>query len=121
MSETRFERFERLAAQFYRDTGMMAPGKDVAAMSGDTHTHEERVAAWLDWIRKPEAPTEAGWGFRVAGRSTKRWMCSKCRNQWATWKVSSVRGDARHCRYACAECLPRYVGPEAATAAQEAP
>jgi hypothetical protein len=44
------EEYEACAEQFYRQTGMMAPGKDVAAASPDEHTFEERSAAWKDFI-----------------------------------------------------------------------
>jgi hypothetical protein len=56
--ESPLDRFERLAAQFHRETGMMAPGKDVAAMAGDSHSFSERWEAWDAWLKRPiqEAP-----------------------------------------------------------------
>jgi hypothetical protein len=56
VSETAVGRYERLAAAFYRDTGMMAPGKDDAL---GTHTHAERRAAFDAWLaaRPAEEPT----------------------------------------------------------------
>lgn len=41
-------RFEELAAAFYAETGMMAPGKDAPAALGDTHN--ERQARWDEWL-----------------------------------------------------------------------
>ena len=48
-TEGPFERFERLAAEFYRDTGIMAPGKDQPAGMGGSPSLEERCAAWDKW------------------------------------------------------------------------
>ncbi len=50
--ENDFERFERLADLFHRETGLMAPGKDRAAMSYDTSTYQERREAWDAWLSK---------------------------------------------------------------------
>lgn len=43
------QRFEKLAADFRRDTGMMAPGKDQPAAMGGPSI-EEREAAWRAWL-----------------------------------------------------------------------
>lgn len=44
------ERYERDAAQFYDDTGFIAPGKDVpAAMGGESY--ETRAGAFRAWLR----------------------------------------------------------------------
>lgn len=51
------EEFEKLAAQFYEDTGMMAPGKDVAAAayrSEELDGYPARTDAWLKWLIKQE-------------------------------------------------------------------
>ena len=45
------ERFEYMAELFYKDTGMMAPGKDSPAAFGATN-REEREAAWHRWAEK---------------------------------------------------------------------
>lgn len=42
------ERFEYMADKFYKDTGMMAPGKDSPAAFGVTD-RKERMAAWSEW------------------------------------------------------------------------
>lgn len=42
------ELYEEDAAAFQRDTGLMAPGKDVPAAIG-SDDHERRSAAWRDW------------------------------------------------------------------------
>ena len=44
--------FERIAAQFKRETGMLRPGKDQAASLGGYPTDEQRRAAWDDWVRR---------------------------------------------------------------------
>jgi len=43
-------RYERLAEEFYHDTGLMAPGKDVSAAMGSADNDERRAAAWKHWI-----------------------------------------------------------------------
>jgi len=53
MSESANERFERLAAQFYRETGLMAPGKSEPA-AGIHTPYEERMEAWLKWRKENE-------------------------------------------------------------------
>lgn len=42
------EAVERMCEQFYRDTGMMAPGKSVAA-AANSHSEEERLKEWEQW------------------------------------------------------------------------
>lgn len=45
--ETPNERFERLAEEFHRETGVLAPGKDDAAPSMD---YEDRLDLWRRWL-----------------------------------------------------------------------
>jgi len=40
------ERFEYMAAKFYKETGTMAPGKDDCLMS---HDYDERIKKWSEW------------------------------------------------------------------------
>lgn len=47
MRESPSERFEILAAQFYDEMGMMAPGKD--DITGE-HPYEKRERAWRAWL-----------------------------------------------------------------------
>lgn len=48
--ESNVDRFERVAAMFYRETGWLAPGKDnSAAACGDDDSYEHRRAAWEKW------------------------------------------------------------------------
>jgi hypothetical protein len=47
--ESNFDRFERVADLFHRETGCMAPGKDESAASGNSTSYEERVARWEAW------------------------------------------------------------------------
>jgi hypothetical protein len=57
-AESDYDRFERLADEFYRATGYMAPGKDDRSNS---HTYEERRNRWDEWIsarQKAAAPAE---------------------------------------------------------------
>ena len=45
------DEYERLADEFYRDTGMMAPGKDQpAALGGEPYG--VRVEAWQQWLKR---------------------------------------------------------------------
>lgn len=60
MAENATERYDRLAAQFYRETGIMAPGKDVAAALGTSMTIEDRYEAWRQWCAKSAAPSPSG-------------------------------------------------------------
>ena len=48
--ESSVDRFERLAEAFYRDTGLLAPGKDAPAAGGqpDDDVRRERYDAWID-------------------------------------------------------------------------
>ena len=58
IAETPNERFERLAEAFALETGMMAPGKDVAADMGDTDEYFfERIRAWKRWLQTPKRET----------------------------------------------------------------
>ena len=45
------ERFEYMAELFYKDTGLMAPGKDSPIACGITN-REQRYEAWNEWIEK---------------------------------------------------------------------
>ena len=42
--------YDALAERFRRDTGLVAPGKDVAAAAADGTSYEERVEAWRAWL-----------------------------------------------------------------------
>ena len=45
------ERFERLAAQFRRETGLTAPGKDRASAEGEQRLEgQELVEEWTRWL-----------------------------------------------------------------------
>ena len=46
--------YEELAAQFSKDTGLMAPGKDVPAAVGadPIYNYEYRVQEWKKWLEK---------------------------------------------------------------------
>jgi hypothetical protein len=61
MAENANERYERLAAEFYRETGIMAPGKDSPAATGP-FDEKARWAAWANWLESPDraAPSEHG-------------------------------------------------------------
>lgn len=43
-------RYEMLAACFYRETGITAPGKDIPAAVGEMNSFDKRVEAWGTWI-----------------------------------------------------------------------
>jgi len=49
------EQYEQLAAEFYRDTGMMAPGKDVPAAMGCIWSPRERFEKWNEWLTHRKA------------------------------------------------------------------
>ena len=51
------ERYEALAERFYKDTGIMAPGKD-SPPGFSTATYEERIEAWEKWLAKSGAAGE---------------------------------------------------------------
>ena len=48
------ERYEKLASEFYRDTGLIAPGKDVpASVAADpNYKYEYRWQEWVKWLRE---------------------------------------------------------------------
>lgn len=50
------ESFEKLAAEFRRDTGMLAPGKDQPAAFGGSPSQEEREDAWRVWCASRAVP-----------------------------------------------------------------
>lgn len=62
--ESTLERFERIAEQFRRDTGYLAPGKDVAADMSYAGYEEERLAAWETWCEQQRKRSEMSGGER---------------------------------------------------------
>lgn len=46
------EQFEEEAAQFLRETGILAPGKDDII---GNHSREDRMLAWLEWLERRES------------------------------------------------------------------
>lgn len=48
------EEFENTAEQFYIETGLLAPGKDVPALrAGDLrYDHDMRRKRWDEWLRR---------------------------------------------------------------------
>lgn len=59
-TETPNERYERLAEEFYAETGKMAPGKDVPAEYA-SDDYEERGRLWLTFLRsRRPLPPHAG-------------------------------------------------------------
>ena len=55
---TATERYERLAEEFRRDTGMMAPGKDAPPGLYTEEQDAERLARWSVWLAKRAALSE---------------------------------------------------------------
>ena len=45
------DEYEEMAAEFYCDTGLVAPGKDQAA-AGQRESYETRSEAWAEWLRR---------------------------------------------------------------------
>lgn len=68
----RGDRYEELAARFYAETGVMAPGKDVAR-GARQDDQEERWRAWCQWLESQSPRTKGtdhpnfdpvkGWDF----------------------------------------------------------
>lgn len=47
---TSLDQFERLAEEFYRETGKLRPGKDVPSLRAETEEDAaERESLWLQW------------------------------------------------------------------------
>jgi len=44
-------RYDRLAEAFRRETGLMAPGKDIPAACGGDDDDETRMRRWIDWLK----------------------------------------------------------------------
>ena len=60
--ESALESFERRADEFFADTGLMAPGKDVPAAVGGASNDELRWIAWRAWTKgcnRASAPNHA--------------------------------------------------------------
>lgn len=78
------ERYERLAEEFYRATGMLAPGKDSPAAFG-TDPYERRLEAWTKWRAerdaKPQAP-ERMTDPRVQDEAFDAWFRSWPDAEW---------------------------------------
>lgn len=53
------DEFDALAHRFYRDTGMMAPGKSVPVEMAGMWTDEQRDRTWRDWLSNPAADPAA--------------------------------------------------------------
>lgn len=49
--------YDALAAAFYRQTGVMAPGKDLPAALADTEVGDDvyRARRWRVWLASPQA------------------------------------------------------------------
>jgi len=45
------ERFEKVAEEFFKDTGYMAPGKDVPAMVATEEYDTTRQLLWKVWCK----------------------------------------------------------------------
>lgn len=43
------DRFEAIAAEFYRDTGLLAPGKDEPTAIWSAEGEKKRQCMWLRW------------------------------------------------------------------------
>lgn len=46
------EKYEYLADLFFKETGLMAPGKDCPAAFGGQHDERERAEKWKEWIER---------------------------------------------------------------------
>lgn len=102
MAENANDRFERLAAEFFTATGLMAPGKDQAGeMSGADYN--ARVLAWRAWNAERQEKLEAdahrfrliqAWGEDHADDEfTSRMVEVEHFNGEATWTVSGPASD----------------------------
>lgn len=59
VTESAHDRFERLATDFYRETRVTAPGKDIAPAEGDNGIcYETRMRLWREWLAAREAGRE---------------------------------------------------------------
>jgi hypothetical protein len=91
------ERFERIAAEFYEDTGYLRPGKDVPAAVGGESYDRERNAAWKIWnaarVRggaaqpPPSAPEQAN----------SRWVQTIVRSPLCQAEGHLPSGDDSYC------------------------
>jgi hypothetical protein len=75
-TETPYQRFERQAAAFYRETGLLAPGKDVPPELASDDYDDQRTAEWLAWLRAnapaPVSPPSGSAGITRATRVSDR-------------------------------------------------
>ena len=58
--ETMIESHDRVAAEFYSDTGVIAPGKSVPLAMNPPWTEDERRAAWDAWVKRRRDALENG-------------------------------------------------------------
>lgn len=48
--ENSIDRFERIAAIYYQETGRLAPGKDISAAAADDTSYEKRRELYDEWV-----------------------------------------------------------------------
>lgn len=56
---TRQELFDRIGEEFYRQTGMLRPGKDLAAALATSDYRECRDAVWNAWVERKNDEIDA--------------------------------------------------------------
>jgi hypothetical protein len=67
------EKFERLATLFYRQTGFMAPGKDIPAAAGPQNiSEEELLSSWEGFLNS--RPYAGDWCYMLVGGITEEWI-----------------------------------------------
>lgn len=57
--ESETESFDRVAVEFYNETGIMRPGKSVPLAMNPPWTEEERRSAWDAWVKRKRDALEA--------------------------------------------------------------
>jgi hypothetical protein len=63
------EAFEEQAETFYRETGIMAPGKSEPIEWGNRWTDDERRTAWSEWTIKRKAEQVELWRALITGNA----------------------------------------------------
>lgn len=72
------ELFEQRAEQFYRDTGVMAPGKDEAMLGGHT-PYEVRTTLWEYWCK---VQREKAAHHNAVVEAAAKVICIGCEKGW---------------------------------------
>jgi hypothetical protein len=95
------EAFEEQAETFYRETGILAPGKSEPLEWGDRWTDDERRTAWTEWRIKRNAEQVELWRAVIKGTAGRAvaarvplWRAIEHRLRWEHGTIDAEIDDA---------------------------